>query len=80
VALAAATPFLEIVGDLVVAWMWLLQAPAAARHDDVDYAAGKRAAARYFHRHFVGLIPSRCDVFPTAEDGVGDAGPAALLA
>jgi butyryl-CoA dehydrogenase len=55
-ALANSTPYLEAFGHVVVAWMWLRQAGAAARglgaaHGAAaDYYRGKLAACRYFFR------------------------------
>lgn len=49
-ALANATPYLEAVGHVVVAWMWLEQLTAAHGKEGAFYE-GKRAAAAYFFRH-----------------------------
>jgi butyryl-CoA dehydrogenase len=55
-ALANSTPYLEAFGHVVVAWMWLRQAGAAARAlgaaqgAEADYYRGKLAACRYFFR------------------------------
>jgi alkylation response protein AidB-like acyl-CoA dehydrogenase len=52
--LANASVYLEAMGHLVVAWMWLRQAFAAtralvsARGEDADFYRGKLAACRYF--------------------------------
>ena len=46
-ALANATLYLEAVGHLVVAWLWLEQVVAAAGRSGAFYD-GKRQAARYF--------------------------------
>ncbi|MEH0844014.1 acyl-CoA dehydrogenase [Micromonospora sp. CPCC 205711] len=66
VALANASAYLEAVGHVVIAWMWLEQLlaagaatgpaaggeEAAPRHGvDTAFYAGKRQAARYFFRH-----------------------------
>ncbi|MDE3721884.1 acyl-CoA dehydrogenase [Nocardiopsis sp. N85] len=54
VALANATPYLEAVGHVVVAWMWLEQLVTAHGEEDADgetFYTGKRAAAAYFFRH-----------------------------
>jgi alkylation response protein AidB-like acyl-CoA dehydrogenase len=48
-ALANATLYLEALGQIVVAWIWLEQF-LAAEGDDAFYA-GKRQAARYFFRY-----------------------------
>jgi alkylation response protein AidB-like acyl-CoA dehydrogenase len=56
-ALANATLYLEVVGQVVVAWRWLAQALVAARGlvtaGDADRAfyAGKLGACRYFFRY-----------------------------
>ncbi|SCG49596.1 acyl-CoA dehydrogenase [Micromonospora halophytica] len=53
-ALANASVYLEAVGHVVVAWMWLeqlLAIDAAPAGVDADFYAGKRQAARYFFRH-----------------------------
>jgi alkylation response protein AidB-like acyl-CoA dehydrogenase len=50
VTLANSSTYLEAVGHVVVAWMWLEQVVAAAGRDG-DFYEGKRAAARYFFRH-----------------------------
>ncbi|MFG7941459.1 acyl-CoA dehydrogenase [Streptomyces cacaoi] len=57
-ALANSTVYLEAVGHVVVAWIWLGQflaadgapAGAAARPADAAFLQGKRQAARYFYR------------------------------
>jgi butyryl-CoA dehydrogenase len=48
-ALANASVYLEAVGHVVVAWLWLEQALAAHGRDGAFYD-GKRQAARYFFR------------------------------
>ena len=55
--LANASPCLEALGHLVVAWMWLRQATTAARllraangAEEIAFLEGKRQACRYFHR------------------------------
>jgi alkylation response protein AidB-like acyl-CoA dehydrogenase len=49
-ALANSTAYLNAAGHLVVAWMWLEQATAAAGKEGSFYD-GKRLAARYFFTH-----------------------------
>lgn len=49
--LANASVYLDMIGHLVIAWMWLKQAIAAAPHADgpeADFYRGKLAACRYF--------------------------------
>ena len=48
-ALANATLYLDALGQIVVAWIWLEQFLAADGED--DFHAGKRHAARYFVRY-----------------------------
>jgi alkylation response protein AidB-like acyl-CoA dehydrogenase len=50
VALANATVYLEAVGHVVVAWIWLGQFLATSGHED-GFHQGKRQATRYFFRH-----------------------------
>jgi alkylation response protein AidB-like acyl-CoA dehydrogenase len=50
-ALAHATPYLEAIGHIVLAWIWLEQSLAASRHYDraeSDFYHGKWQACRYF--------------------------------
>ncbi len=49
-ALANSSIYLEAVGHVVVAWLWLEQALAAEGRTG-DFYDGKRAAARYFFRY-----------------------------
>jgi hypothetical protein len=49
-ALANSTVYLEAVGHVVVAWMWLEQLLAAEGREG-DFYAGKRQAAAYFFRY-----------------------------
>ncbi|MFR9779703.1 acyl-CoA dehydrogenase [Micromonospora sp. MS34] len=56
VALANASLYLEAVGHVVIAWMWLEQLLAVAalgspEGAEGDFLAGKRQAARYFFRY-----------------------------
>ncbi|MGE0094070.1 MAG: acyl-CoA dehydrogenase [Alphaproteobacteria bacterium] len=49
--LANASVYLDMIGHLVIAWMWLKQAAVAAPHADgpeADFYRGKLAACRYF--------------------------------
>ena len=55
VTLANASIYLEAVGHVVAAWIWLEQLLAVEARDGADgggrFAGGKRAAARYFFRY-----------------------------
>lgn len=73
-ALDNATPFLQAFGHVVVAWLWLDQAIAAARLDlagdsDPDLIEGKRIATRFFFERelpkvapLLAIVASRSDV------------------
>ena len=50
VTLANSSLYLEAVGHVVVAWIWLQQMLAAHGRTG-DFYDGKRAAARYFFRY-----------------------------
>jgi butyryl-CoA dehydrogenase len=50
VTLANSSVYLEAVGHVVLAWIWLEQLLAAGDRDG-DFYAGKRAAAQYFLRY-----------------------------
>ena len=50
VTLANSSVYLEAVGHVVLAWIWLEQLLATGDRDG-DFYAGKRAAAQYFLRH-----------------------------
>ncbi|MFE9694475.1 acyl-CoA dehydrogenase [Micromonospora sp. NPDC005806] len=55
-ALANASLYLEAVGHVVIAWMWLeqllaVEALGSPDGPDADFLAGKRQAARYFFRY-----------------------------
>jgi alkylation response protein AidB-like acyl-CoA dehydrogenase len=48
--MANASLYLEAVGHVVVAWMWLEQVLATSDHEG-EFYEGKRQAARYFYRY-----------------------------
>ena len=50
VTLANSSVYLEAVGHVVLAWIWLEQLVAAGDREG-DFYAGKRMAAQYFFRH-----------------------------
>jgi hypothetical protein len=58
-ALANASVFLDAMGHVAIAWMWLKQAALAQQalthrrlsHDDANFYRGKLAAAAYFFRY-----------------------------
>jgi butyryl-CoA dehydrogenase len=48
--LANASAYLQLTGTVVIAWMLLRQASAAAKLPPDDFTAGKRAACQWFFR------------------------------
>jgi alkylation response protein AidB-like acyl-CoA dehydrogenase len=74
--LANAAVYLEAAGHTVIAWMWLMQALAAADLDEGDpFVAGKLQACRYFYAwelprtaHWHDLLRSLDDTTLTMQD------------
>lgn len=63
--LANASLYLEAVGHLVIAWIWLEQylATGAGSDDELDdFRRGKRQAARYFYRYELPRIGPQLDL------------------
>ena len=62
-ALANATLYLDTLGHVVIAWLWLKQAAIArpamndANDSDRDFYAGKITACRYFFRYELPKVP-----------------------
>ena len=74
-ALANATPYMEAVGHVVVAWMWLEQLVAAHGRSDAPgeaFYTGKRAAAAYFFRHELPRTGPRFDLVSSRDRTVLD--------
>jgi hypothetical protein len=67
VALANAWTYMEVLGHLVVAWLWLDQALAAGTGDDT-LRAGKRAAMRYFFAYELPTIGPKLDLLDSLDD------------
>jgi len=71
--LANASVYLEAMGHMVVAWMWLRQAVAAtralasARGETVDFYKGKLAACRYFFRWELPRIGPQLDLLDSLD-------------
>lgn len=61
VALANASIYLEAVGHVVVAWLWLEQELAVGDRTD-DFHHGKRAAARYFFTYELPKVTAGLDL------------------
>jgi alkylation response protein AidB-like acyl-CoA dehydrogenase len=66
VTLAHSSIYLEAVGHVVVAWMWLEQELAAAGREG-DLYDGKRAAARYFFAHELPRTGPQLDVLASLD-------------
>lgn len=73
--LANANEYLEMLGHVVIAWMWLRQAQVAAQaqaqhENDVDAAfyAGKLQACRYFFHWELPKIEHRAQLLTDADD------------
>jgi len=69
VALANAWTYMEAMGHLVVAWLWLEQALAAGTGAD-DLRAGKRAAMRYFFAYELPSIDPKLDLLDSLDDSL----------
>jgi butyryl-CoA dehydrogenase len=77
VTLANATVYLEAVGHVVVAWLWLEQVLAVGDAAG-DFYAGKRAAARYFQRYELPRVGPQLDLLASLDRTTLDADPAWL--
>jgi hypothetical protein len=73
-ALADATLYLDTLGHLVIAWMWLQQAlvaagaTPAAQGDDIEFYAGKLAACQFFFRRELPKLHSNADLLASMDD------------
>lgn len=76
-AMANASHYLEALGHLVVAWLWLEQETAAAGRTD-EFANGKRAAARYFFGFELPRIATDLDILARGERLTLDLDPSVL--
>jgi alkylation response protein AidB-like acyl-CoA dehydrogenase len=65
-ALANATVYLEAVGHVVMAWIWLQQA-VAAHGKSGDFYDGKRLAARYFFRYELPKTTTQFDLLDSGD-------------
>ncbi len=68
VTLASSSTYLEVVGDVVVAWIWLQQA-LAAEDKQGGFYDGKRAAARWFVRCVLPRTGPGLDLLERGERG-----------
>lgn len=76
-ALANATPYLEAAGHIVVAWIWLDTARAAAESGSA-LAAGKRAAAEYFFTYELPRVDAMLNLVDGRSKFLVDLDPAVL--
>src|ERR1700712_2653371 len=74
-ALANASIYLEAVGHVVMAWMWLEQRLVAGEQDGTFYE-GKRAAARYFFRYELPKTGPQFDLLASLDRTTVDVAPA----
>ncbi|HEY4378254.1 MAG TPA: acyl-CoA dehydrogenase [Acidimicrobiales bacterium] len=65
-ALANSSVYLEAVGHVVVAWLWLDQVLAAGEGTDAFYE-GKRAAARFFFRYELPKVDPQLDLLASLD-------------
>lgn len=82
--LANAAAYLDMLGHIVIAWIWLRQAQAAiagaasARGGDADFYAGKLAACRYFFRYELPKTRVQAELLQRCDDTVLNLRPASL--
>jgi butyryl-CoA dehydrogenase len=76
-ALANATIYLEAVGHVVVAWIWLEQLLAVGDRTG-DFYDGKRAAAKYFFRYELPTTAAQFDLLESLDRTTLDLNPAVL--
>jgi len=73
-ALANATIFLDAMGHVVIAWMWLKQAVAALRGQakgeasDRAFYAGKLSACKFFYRYELPKAISKFELVASLDD------------
>ncbi|HEY1149595.1 MAG TPA: acyl-CoA dehydrogenase [Pseudoduganella sp.] len=65
--LANATVYLEAVGHVVVAWIWLEQALVAARAAPDDFYLGKLQACRYFYNWELPKVHPQLDLLASLD-------------
>ena len=73
-ALANATIFLDAMGHVVIAWMWLKQASAAkdglatGSENDVPFYQGKLSACQFFYRYELPKAVAKFDLVASLDD------------
>ena len=76
-ALANASAFLEALGHITVAWLWLDQLVAVGSREG-DFFEGKRAAARHFFRHLLPAVHPQLDLVESLDTSLLDLDDAVL--
>jgi butyryl-CoA dehydrogenase len=76
-ALANASTYLDAMGDIAVAWMWLEQAIAAGNADG-DFYEGKRTAARHFFTYELPRVHPQLDLLESLDRSLVDLDDACL--
>ena len=72
--LANASIYLDTFGHIVIGWIWLMQAIAAAPKIDAeagaerDFYRGKLHACQYFYRYELNKVPERLSLLSQADD------------
>jgi alkylation response protein AidB-like acyl-CoA dehydrogenase len=69
IALANASSYLEAVGHVTVAWLWLDQLIAVGDRTSAFFG-GKRAAARHFFRHLLPTVHPMLDLLDSLDDSL----------
>jgi hypothetical protein len=75
-ALADASTYLEALGHLVVAWLWLDMELAATGSG--EFYAGKRLAAEYFFSRELPKVPAQLDLLAAKDRLLVDLDPGTL--
>ncbi|WP_037144216.1 acyl-CoA dehydrogenase [Rhodococcoides fascians] len=75
VTLANSSVYLEAMGHIVIAWMWLEQLLAVADHEG-DFYDGKRAAAQYFYAFELPKVTAQLDLLASLDRTTLDMNPA----
>lgn len=79
--LANASTYLDMLGNVVVAWMWMEQAATAARlleEGDERFLRGKLSAARFFFRYELPKIRIQAELLRRLDDTTLNLDPDAL--
>ena len=77
VTLANSAVYLDMLGHIVIAWIWLEQVLATGDHTG-DFYDGKRAAATYFFRYELPRTAVQAKLLESLDRTTLDLDPAAL--